>query len=337
MSRKRNILLSLVFFCVVEFALIQAVPFFESYNYPLVSSLTCIETENSKDLYWNINQSVSANDMVSVVPDDHTVARGKYCFRYENSQSPKVKWLQQYTLPVIAASRGQWDMFLSLRRWVREQIPNRDPLIESQWDAQRILQAVWRDDSVGFICDAYAATYVSVCVSVGLTARMFHLGDVYGKGHYVTEVWSDDYAKWVLMDPLYDCHFTLHGLPLSALELHHLWKNKTWEGLKKQRDENENVPFDATNSDYFTLFKDIQLINSNDFLSRPFTSVLDLLNGNIRYVRLVDSSNPPYNKLTMGCQLLIFYYFPKIITGFIIPFVVPGCIVLCVILIIRKK
>jgi hypothetical protein len=328
MRRKRNILLSLVFFCVVEIALIQAVPFFESYNYPLVSSLTCIETENSKDLYWNVNQ-------VEVV--DCIKGEKQFCFRYENIQSPKVKWLQQYTLPIIADSRGQWDMFLSLRRWVREQIPNRDPLIESQWDAQRILQTVWKDDSVGFICDAYAATYVSACVSVGLTARMFHLGDVYGKGHYVTEVWSDDYAKWVLMDPLYNCHFTLHGLPLSALELHHLWKNKTWEGLKKQRDENENLPFDAANSDYFALFKDIQLINSNDFLSRSFTSVLDLLNGNIRYVRLVDSSNPPYNKLAMGWQLLIFYYLPKIITGFIIPFVVPGCIVLCVILIMRKK
>lgn len=342
--RRTRYILALIVLCFAEITLIQVEPLLESYDYPLVSSLTCIETEDSKDLYWNINQIevvesvmgeeqsltitlnnnipgfdsyffrldsseqwekaarnditvtyagnehqlqvkavndtgtmlpavtyriVHTDDTVRVVPDDHTIVKGKYDFRYENIQSPKVKWLQQYTLPVIYRFTGQWDMLISLREWVNEQIPNRNPLIESQWDAQRILQAVWRDETAGFICDAYAATYVSACVSVGLEARMLHLGDECGTGHYVTEVWSDDYLKWVLMDPLHNCYFTMHGIPLSALELHHLWKNNTWEGLKKQRDKNEHVPFDAPNSDYCLLFKDIQLINANDFLSRP--------------------------------------------------------------------
>jgi hypothetical protein len=280
---------------------------------------------------------VLEKDRVSVVPDEGKIIRGKYDFRFENTHSPKVKWLQQYTLPVIAASHGQWDKYLSLRKWVREQIPNRDPLIESQWDAQRILQAVWRDPTVGFICDAYAATYVSACISAGLHARMLHLEDEYGRGHYATEIWSDDYTKWVFMDPLYDCYFTGDRVPLSALELHNRWKNRTWEGLEKQRDENEYVRSDTSPSDYFSLFKDIQLVNANDFLSSPFTSVVDLLIGKIRYIRWVDESNPPYNKLTLGCRIVMFYYLPKVMRVFIIPFFIPACMVFFSIMLVKKK
>jgi hypothetical protein len=36
----------------------------------------------------------------------------------------------------------------------------------------------------------------------------------------VNEVWSNDYAKWVLLDAKYDIHYERAGVPLSALELH---------------------------------------------------------------------------------------------------------------------
>ena len=38
--------------------------------------------------------------------------------------------------------------------------------------------------------------------------------------HGVNEVWSNDYAKWVLLDAKYDIHFERDGVPLSALQLH---------------------------------------------------------------------------------------------------------------------
>lgn len=411
--RRRLYILALIIPCVVtEIILIQVLPLLESYNYPLLSSLTCIETEDSKDLYWTINQIeitsttkmeenrlvivlkntipnfdsyfyrtsigenwqkaknntivmeiaegqgllevqaatmfgvklppvkysiVTDNGAVIVKSDETKVIDGTYDFRFENAQSSKIKWLQAHTLPVIGDVQKQWDKFSALLKWVREQVPYKDPVMESQWDAQRILQAVWDDPSVGFICDAFAATYVSTCASVGLNARMVHLGDGRGNGHYATEVWSDEYHKWNFVDPLYNCYFTIHGVPLSALELHLLWKNKTWEDLEKQGDQNEYICFDASHSDYFNLFKDIQLINANDFLSRPFTNVFDLLNGNIQYMRWVDESNPPYNKLKMGCQLLAYYYLPKVLRNLVIPFVIPGCIVLCAIMVFRKK
>lgn len=409
--RRKSYLLLIIACVLAEGALIQIVPLLESSHYPLVSSLTCIETDDVHDLYWNINQievtggtrgagpavllalrhnipgfdsyvyridgegswhrtarhAISLNltrgehllevkaanvmggmlppvsytlvrdgDRVRIAPDGKKIIRGNYEFRFECNPSPKVAWLQQHTLPVVAGSRGQWDAYLRLRKWVREQIPNRAPSLNAQWDAQRILQTVWTDAGAGFLCDAYAATYVSACVSAGLQARMLHLGDGRGRGHYATEIWSDDYQKWVFMDPLYDCYFTAGSVPLTALELHNRWKTGRVEGLKQRSDEREQAGFDQPRSDYLSLFQDVQLINANDFLSRPFTSVLDLLTGTIRSLRWVDESNPPYNRVQLACRLLLFYYLPKVMRLFVIPFCIPLCVVVLGIMLVKR-
>ncbi len=70
----------------------------------------------------------------------------------------------------------------------------------------------------------------AACVSVGLNARMIHLGDESNNGHYAAEVWSDEHGKWIFMDPLYDCHFTLQRHAALRLELHNLWKGGRIEG-----------------------------------------------------------------------------------------------------------
>jgi hypothetical protein len=237
---------------------------------------------------------------------------------------------------VIADCPNQWKAFLALRNWVSRQIPNMYPAIKSRWDAQRILQAVWSDSSLGFICDAYAATYVSACISVGLTARMIHLGDERYNGHYAAEVWSDEYHKWVLMDPLYDVHFALRQQPLSAIELHQLWKRGRMEEIVTRGGEGAVVKMGAPSRDYENLFQDIQLINANDFLTTPFTSVADLLTLKIRFLRYVDESNPPYDRLNLAGRILAFYYLPVFIAGVIIPFVIPAML-LVMILRLGKK
>jgi hypothetical protein len=230
-------------------------------------------------------------------------------------------------MPVIGTCQNQWDALIALRGWIKKQIPNKDPVIKSHWDAQRILQAVWNDPSRGFICDAHAASYVSACVSAGLNARMLHLGDGNGNGHYAAEVWSDDHKKWIFMDPLYDCHFSKYDVPLSALELHNLWKNGGIGEIAKHGDGAKLLKIAEQSSDYYNLFQDIQLINCNDFLTAPFTNSKDLLSLRIRFIRYIDKTNPPYNKLHLTYQLLMFYYVPIIISSLIIPFVIPAYLI----------
>jgi hypothetical protein len=412
MSRKIQFLIFLGL-CFISAALLsRGAQWLDTRRHPLVSSLTCIETDDIADLYWRINQievsaGISSDDRTAVLklrnnvpnfdsylfrldgneqwhkssdgrigleagegvhqielkaitsmggetpsilrtvkisdgaviimPDENKMERSRYDFRFEHPGSDKIAWLREHTLPVIAGCPTQWNAFLALRSWVSKQIPNKYPTMKSRWDAQRILNAVWDDPSLGFICDAYAATYVSACVSTGLNARMIHLGDENHNGHYAAEVWSDQQDKWIFMDPLYDLHFSLGRVPLSAIELHQLWKQGTMEEITAQGRGGTVVKIGAPSRDYANLFQDIQLINANDFLTTPFNSVIDLLTMKIRFLRYVDESNPPYNRLKLAGQIMTFYYLPIFITGVIIPFVIPACIIFMIMRLGRKR
>ncbi len=399
MSPKKKTIRLILLFVISGILLLQAVDYLESHNHPLLSSLTCLETESREDLYWTVNQvgieqalrgdgsSVTVtlrntvphftgylyrtggqdpwqrlegnrltldleegqgllevkgttlfgailapaayriavkDNRVIVDSDQPKIVEEQFGFTFEDVSSLKVRWLQEFTLPVVNGLDSQWDKYTALRAWVREQIPYKDPVMKSEWDAQKILKAVWNNPSVGFICDAFAATYVSACVSVGLNARMIHLGDDRDFGHYATEVWSDDHQKWVFMDPLYNWHFTLDGLPLSAVELHDLWKQDALGKLEKWGNNSEKLDHDSRPLDYFNLLRDIQVVNGNNFLSSPHTSVLDLLTYKIRYIRWVDDMNPPYIRSDLAYRIGFFYYLPKALRVFIIPLVLPG-------------
>jgi len=177
MKRGKKYIFFIVALIAIEITLIKSVPVLKSYAHPLLSSLTCIETEDIRDLYWNINQIELSGNV------NREKGNMKYDFRFEKYGSPKVEWLRQYTLPLVVHYNSQWGKYVVLGKWVRAHIPFKDPVMKSYWDAQRILQAVWKDSAIGFICDAYAATYVSACISVGLNARMLHLESVEGSGH----------------------------------------------------------------------------------------------------------------------------------------------------------
>jgi hypothetical protein len=53
--------------------------------------------------------------------------------------------------------------------------------------------------------------------------------------HGVNEVWSNDYAKWVLLDAKYDTHYERDGSPLSALELHEAVRADGGKGVVKMQ------------------------------------------------------------------------------------------------------
>ena len=164
-----------------------------------------------------------------------------------------------------------------------------------------------------------------------------HLNSADGHGHYATEIWSDDYSKWVFMDPLCGCYFIMDGIPLSTIELHDLWKDeRLGDAEKRYYDENARVSFDTSKKEYFNLFHDIQLINSNDFLRNPLDSTFDLISLKIRYIRWIDESNPKYNKILLAAKLILFYYFPKISKKFIIPLIIPFLLLLISMLLAKE-
>jgi hypothetical protein len=51
----------------------------------------------------------------------------------------------------------------------------------------------------------------------------------------MNEVWSNDYAKWVLFDAKYDVHYERDGVPLSALEVHEAVRADLGKGIVKMQ------------------------------------------------------------------------------------------------------
>jgi hypothetical protein len=94
------------------------------------------------------------------------------------------------------------------------------------WDAETIL--AWGRVRTGHdgrlpivMCVHYGAAFVSCAQAAGLRARAVITADTINGycGHFVAEVWFDEYGKWVLVDPNLDASFRQAGVPLSAREV----------------------------------------------------------------------------------------------------------------------
>jgi len=142
-------------------------------------------------------------------------------FAYEDFRHPKLAELRaKYKLDEVAApGKTEFERLLLLRNWVSAQWKYK-PATDGYpaWDADEILT-----QKKGF-CVQYAIVYMQCCLSLGYNARFvfgYHPG-VMDTGHEVTEVWSNEFSRWILMDANANLH---HGdaatdEPLGMLEIH---------------------------------------------------------------------------------------------------------------------
>jgi len=141
-------------------------------------------------------------------------------FTYENPAHPKLVSLREkYKLDeVVASGKSEFEKLVLLRNWVSKQWKFKPPSEGyPAWDAHEILER-----KIGF-CVQYAITYIQCCEALGHQARfVFGYHPVVDPGHEVTEVWSNEYRKWVCMDPSGNRHHVdpATGQPLSMLEVH---------------------------------------------------------------------------------------------------------------------
>ena len=147
-------------------------------------------------------------------------------FEYEKFDEPQLAELRAtYKLDeVVSGAKSEIEKMIKLRNWVCAQW-NYDPPIPyyPAWDAREILQL-----RKGF-CVQYAIVYMQCALSLGMQARFVfgHFPNVVLKGrgvsgHEVTEVWSNDLCKWVMMDAQRDESFVSRrtGVLADMLELH---------------------------------------------------------------------------------------------------------------------
>jgi transglutaminase-like putative cysteine protease len=147
-------------------------------------------------------------------------------FEYERFDEPQLVALRKlFRLDeVVAGAKTELERMIRLRNWVSAQWKWDPPLPHyPAWDAQEILQ-LRRG-----ICVQYAIVCLQCALSLGMQTRFVfgYFPNVTAKGegvcgHEVTEYWSNELGKWVMMDPhLDECFLDRRtGLPASMLEVH---------------------------------------------------------------------------------------------------------------------
>jgi hypothetical protein len=151
-------------------------------------------------------------------------------FRFDTYDNPKLKELRQrYRLDeVIAPGKDEFQKQLLLLDWVNHRFKRFGKPDSPARGALEILEA--NDGGHAFFCAHYADVFVSAAASLGWIDRPLALRRADNMGHNSstehssTEIWSNQFRKWIMLDPTFAMYVeNRDGLPLSAYELRQEW------------------------------------------------------------------------------------------------------------------
>lgn len=148
---------------------------------------------------------------------------------------------QEYSLEeVVGGYDTEFAAQCALKRWVRARWDHGWSLkFGEMQDALDILRAAERGEK--FNCGFYSRVFVECARALGWVARLVGLAirdnafprghNVGNVGHNVPEIWSNQYRKWIVLDPDLNVHYEREGVPQSALELHDAWLAQEGEAV----------------------------------------------------------------------------------------------------------
>jgi hypothetical protein len=139
--------------------------------------------------------------------------------RFDEPQLDRLVAREQLRALVVNTPR-QFDQIQRVQDWVNAQWPDGSPNPYPPWNALTILDWI-RSDRTGGFCAQYAQVFLQSLAALGYMARYIEIGNHENPyAHYLTEVWSNDFDKWVVMDADFNVHVERRGVPLSAIEIH---------------------------------------------------------------------------------------------------------------------
>ncbi|CAN5401509.1 hypothetical protein BH23VER1_BH23VER1_12670 [soil metagenome] len=171
-------------------------------------------------------------DQLTVVEShNERIVRTSIPFKYEPFDHPKLRALRhEYGLDqVVEGSSTEFELITRLAAWASQQW-ERGHLGESYptFDALDILKIHPDGTPVGGFCQQYNIVFLQACESFGLVGRSVSLGT--GRmvpelpkmsGHEVTEIWSNEFKKWVYVDGDEGVYLqdAASNAPMSLMEL----------------------------------------------------------------------------------------------------------------------
>lgn len=207
---------------------------------------------------------------ISVIAvESGTIIRPVYPFRYEDLRHPLLMELRRREGldAVISPARTEFERFVLLRSWARDQWDNRHRKEKGEPypNAVDILDRIRSGELSGGLCSEYAAVLMQACLSLGYQARTVSIQTAGGRGHRVNEVWSNALNKWVVMDAYNDIHYERDGLPLNALELHDALVTNDYGSIRVVDGGGE--PGGTSPAEPISFYHDMTVMMRNDNLS----------------------------------------------------------------------
>ena len=150
-------------------------------------------------------------------------------FTYDRYDNVKLRTLREREKleEVIAGGKDEFDKQVRLMDWVHNRFKLFGTPSSRPTGALEIFDAV--DKGGRFFCAHYATALVSCAASLGWIDRSMglHVSNTPpGRGateHSATEIWSNQYRKWVFFDPTYAGYVEKDGVPLSGWEVRQEW------------------------------------------------------------------------------------------------------------------
>lgn len=169
------------------------------------------------------------------------VVHQSYQFKHEDPSFTALKeFREKFQLDkLIEGASTELEKIKRLRGWVAGlwnwYLPDPELPDMVKWDAREILNPVdseGKPGKTGGFCLYYAIVFAQACQSMGIPARIVTINYSIWGGHEVTEVWSREYEKWIMMDAQFDAMFYERktGIPCNALELHRVFLDTYYPG-----------------------------------------------------------------------------------------------------------
>jgi hypothetical protein len=205
-----------------------------------------IRTFTLSSEWENMSPHTNLGVTVTVEHNGH-VARSSYPFGYENLLHPGLATYRKNAQldKIVEGASSEFEVMMRLLNWAYR-IPLTSDEYSWNWnDVVKLekgekgmprLQSDYKGRRRDAMCLYSNQALIGALLSMGFQARHINIHSEAISGHEVTEVWSNEYNKWIYMDATRDYYYfdLKTGTPLNLLEIHNLMaplvpRVETWQ------------------------------------------------------------------------------------------------------------
>lgn len=168
----------------------------------------------------------SNENKVNVEKWDNLYSEANIKFYYQDKEDMNIKKIEDtFKLKeLIKNENDDLKKALVIMKWLSERVKyNPNSMSSEEFAIETIKKA--KENAVTINDEDYCSIYTELATAAGLNVRKGELrvkeANKYKKkyNHFVCEVWSDKYNKWIMLDPANLHYITNKGEPISVMEV----------------------------------------------------------------------------------------------------------------------